>query len=474
MKKIFLMFAAFFICHFAQAITIKVQANKTLALFNYLDFVSNYGERSGSSLMDSLRHEPNGRKTIKPKLEAFRKLNFGIMLKDDGSERVPGHKQGVYNKDLLYSALSNSTSVDDMAQRVVGFLSPEDYNTLVDLMRFFEPIYDRLIWNNNVEDLNKQVESMRVYIEKQQIEANFERIKTFYNSQWSDRIPFVINLCPVPGRSGITQATPHVNVVVVQILTKRRDQADILGVVFHEMCHLLYAAQSEDVQQTQFDYLNTSKIACKSEVVDWLDEGLATAIGNGWVYKKLTGALDTTDWYQNMYINKYAKAIFPSVESYLEQQKPLDSLWFAAAIKKFETTFPDAVLDPQNFFSYLNVACDENVVREFNNLYYGLFEVRSYSTFVPINDPTTLQKLSEPMAHRMVLITENHEKTYEALKKIMKLPKLNPKEDFYYLTENKDGVTTLILNIQGSSILQNTMDMFSKMKRMERGKVVKL
>jgi hypothetical protein len=471
MKKTILFLCFLCISLLANAITIDVRLNKTLALFNYIEFVASHGNQGGGALMDSLRKSIDYTQEAKMQLVNFQKLNFGIMLKSD-SEALPGHKQGHYNKDLIYSALSNSQSIEDFGQRIIGLLPHEEYNQLLDIMRYFEAFYDQKIWKNSEADLQNQVRIIKDLLAKQDIEAHFERIKTFYNSQWSNRIPLVINLCPVPGRSGLTQATPHVNVVVVQSLTKRKPNGDLLGVILHEMCHLLYGEQTNEVQQKQFDQLIGSKSPYRTHAIDWMDEALATAIGNGWIYKKLENRLDTSEWYNNRYINLFSKAIYPSVESYLEANKPIDQAWFDAAVASFGKALPNAPVETENFFTHIVVTCDDKVVNDFSNAYFQYFEPRTYSTYTPIDDATTFVKLREATANRLILLTENNESNYNVLRKALNLPKLNLKNEFYTLIPNEaDGLNTLVINLHGKDRLQHTLEDIAKSKLLTINKI---
>ena len=111
------------------------------------------------------------------------------------------------------------------------------------------------------------------------------------------------------------------------------------------MCHILYDGQSADNQHNIERWMNKSSSKYKSLAYQYFDEGMATAIGNGWAYEVLNNKIDKTDWYNDDIINGYGHALFPLVKSYLRTGKTMDSTFVNEAIELFASTFPNSIND---------------------------------------------------------------------------------------------------------------------------------
>ncbi|WP_254050305.1 hypothetical protein [Myroides sp. N17-2] len=76
------------------------------------------------------------------------------------------------------------------------------------------------------------------------------------------------------------------------------------------MCHVLFNEQTPEFQQQIDQWFEENTYLYKQYAYNFFDEALATAIGNGWVHKNISGSLLTTDWYNNEYINEFAKELY--------------------------------------------------------------------------------------------------------------------------------------------------------------------
>jgi hypothetical protein len=66
-----------------------------------------------------------------------------------------------------------------------------------------------------------------------------------------------------------------------------------------------------------------------------MNEVLATALGNGYVYEQLDGKIDDGDWYNRKYISLMAKQIYPLVTEYINEKK-IDRSFIDNYIKQYE------------------------------------------------------------------------------------------------------------------------------------------
>src|SRR5690606_2672055 len=82
-----------------------------------------------------------------------------------------------------------------------------------------------------------------------------------------------------------------------------------------------------------------------------INEALATALGNGYVYEKLSGKPDTTEWYNVKYVNLMAKRIYPLVSEYLSQKKTIDKRFVDEYIAVYDRHFSAWTQELDNLFT---------------------------------------------------------------------------------------------------------------------------
>ncbi|RYF31747.1 MAG: hypothetical protein EOO38_31440 [Cytophagaceae bacterium] len=125
-----------------------------------------------------------------------------------------------------------------------------------------------------------------------------------------------------------------------------------MGVILHEMCHVLYDEQPAEIQHEIQKWFDENPSSFAPAAYTFFDEAMATALGNGYAYKELKGQMDSTEWYNNPYINGFAKALYPVAEQYLNSGKPIDKAFIDAAIAIFEKTFPDSLTDYMRYIRH--------------------------------------------------------------------------------------------------------------------------
>jgi len=154
---------------------------------------------------------------------------------------------------------------------------------------------------------------------------------------------FTIHMMPIPESKGHTRATVIDNAVILEVLLDEPNAAERLGVIFHKLSHAAYEAQPQAIQKNLdawFDQ-HPSKFALLAK--NLLNEGLATALGNGLAYKAITGKRDEAEWYSVEEINLGARGAISLVESYIETSRQIDREFVVKWIKSYEVTFPNAL-----------------------------------------------------------------------------------------------------------------------------------
>lgn len=253
---------------------------------------------------------------------------------------------------------------------------------LFELLKKIEPIYEQLIWKDFSVDTYRIVKEFEILAKKNDLKDMFSKTKNLYKSFWPDQIPFVVSIYPVP-TDGNTKATPMANVETVGIYAKETNLSMAYSSMFHEMCHSLYESQSIETQNEIETYFS-SKDRFSFYAYQYLNEGLATCIGNGWTFYKITGKTDTASWHSNLYYSNYAKAIYPLVNDYLESDKAMDTAFYKKAADLFKATFPKAIYEYKNLFSSSSMFFDgvtfmSKNVKKIVRQYFKLNELNSYS-----------------------------------------------------------------------------------------------
>jgi hypothetical protein len=278
--------------------------------------------------------------------------------------------------------------------------------------------------------------------------------KTFYNSSWTNDIPFTVALYPIPGKKGSSTATPHANSLCVGVFTDETEHVERMGVVLHEMCHVLYNEQSSAFQHKIDSVFTNSKSEYSKLAYNFFDEALATALGNGWTYQYINNKPDTGAWYDNKYINGFAHAIYPLVRRYLAGRKTMDADFVQEAIRLFGETFPKATTDYaillNNLFMYADVETAQER-KQFKNTVQTYFQLSHTNLSTPILHEYSLEALQAAKEPQLIVIDRNHERNMAKLKELFPAITgyLNGKTDPDYMLSFFDATKrpVIIINI---------------------------
>jgi hypothetical protein len=401
---------------FTQNIGFQFRISKPYCIFNFLE-ASIYNHSTSRTLQEFVDEKTKGDKEFAQLATDFSRIQLDYQFRRD--EFPANRRQTRSTYDLIDIALVNSSSIAEFRDKIVGILPNSELEKLITIMQSAEIYYDRIIWKDHEAKLNAQ----RIALEKYtaQCSESFTKINRFYNSCWMKEMPFVVALYPIPGNSGNSTATPHSNSLCIGVLTDETDHVGRIGVVLHEMCHVLYDEQPAAFEHQIDKWFEASQSPYKSFAYNFLDEGLATALGNGWASKYLSGELDPNPWYDNEYINGFGKALYPLVSEYIAANRQMDQEFVNKAIDLFGKTFPNSVTDYGillNRVSIYNDADDGSAIDEVRNGVGKYFQMTSSHFSSPILDPTALEYLKTGDQTQLVIIDRNQEATIKELKKL--------------------------------------------------------
>lgn len=362
----------------------------------------------------------------------YRELEMGF------SYQVPGYPASRQRPrsadDLLMIAAVQSSGVDDFLQRITGILPNETWLRLKMIMQGADPLYDKLVASRSQQELNAQLMELNGYGPR--LNDIFSRLGLFYNSTWTSDIPFTVAIYAVPGSSGNTTATPHSNSLVMAVLTSESDHDMRVGVAVHEMCHVLYAEQAMEFQNRMDRWFRASKDPNSMYACNYIDEALATACGNGWAYEQLSGRADTGEWYDDVYINRFAKGIYPIVKEYMGKARQIDSAFVVRAIAVFSGQFPDAYRNYLNLMNHVNVYSTATTQGEWGDISRAMhqqFRISSSSSLWPVAE--AMQQAGEAQGTQLYIVHKDHAATCKLL--AAHYPELKS------LAPNKEGITSI-------------------------------
>jgi hypothetical protein len=320
--------------------------------------------------------------------------------------------------DLVNIAAVNSVDLDDFSRRLIGMIPNDDYIALLKVFERIKPFHDDLL--KKYEDkTKKQIKNYVPYQEK--LGYLFDKVSHFYGTDWNPKTPFVVCLYPIPGREGISSATPHGNTLVCGFWgDKENDYKSRLSVITHEMCHILYDGQSADNQSNIERWMNESKSPYRKLAYQYLDEGLATAVGNGWAFEEIHAFVDSSSWYADEIIDKYGHALFPLVKSYMRTGKTIDSIFIKEAIAVFEKEFPKSIYDYKVMANevFITGSFPDQDLDKVMEIVADNFRSSSTSVSTPLMDEVVKADYMKPKTARLIFLNTALKENWEYLKKI--------------------------------------------------------
>jgi hypothetical protein len=324
-------------------------------------------------------------------------------------------------------------------------MSSKTLSDFAESISAFTPIYNELIYNPNKEKFEKQIEEIKKYSNEHSIENYFQTGLTFYNSSWDNSIPFEIAFYPLPNSQGFT-AQAFCNNFISAVQTDLKSHKDLFSVMLHETYHIIYDEQSLEVKTEIDRYFKESKSKYSNYAYQLMNEALATALGNGYVYEKLDGKMDPGDWYNKKYISLMAKQIYPLVTEYIDQKKPMDKNFIDSYINLYEVNFPEWINELNNIMSYRYVLTEN---KEDINAIRKMYRYRSRTEEEYQITKSSIEKMKTTSLTKVIVISKNSAEKIKLLKnEFPELKNWNP-------NANKEFANMILLNDKSQLIVLN-------------------
>ncbi|MCD0469768.1 hypothetical protein [Flavobacterium sp. JAS] len=432
---------------FGQKVTFKIKYSEQLAVFVFLQNLSeNYPENVFKTEFQKSKYCTEKYKNI---ISKFDKLTLDYSYR---FEEFPyGSKKSVQTEDILKKNLIESKDLKDFQVRSIGIISNKTLSDLAESILEFTPIYNELIYNPNKEKFEKQLQEITKYSNEHQIENYFETGLLFYNSSWNNSIPFEIAFYPLPNSKGFT-AQAFCNNFISAIQTDLKSYKDLFSVMLHETFHIIYDEQSLEVKTEIDNYFKENKSKCSNYAYQLLNEALATALGNGYVYEQLDGKIDTQDWYNKKYINLMAKQIYPLVKEYINQKKSIDKDLIDNYIKLYEVNFPNWINELDNIMTYRYVITENE--KDFKTI-NQMFRYRSRSEYDSQITESSIEEMKKTPLTKMIIISKDNSEKLKLVKSkfsALKNWKFKAEKEFAEKIFLDDKSQLILLNQKESTI----------------------
>jgi hypothetical protein len=345
---LFLFFQFISISH-AQEIEIKTSRMHGLLIFVY----SNAGMRHYSPYIKEFTEKSIYKDEVTAAIGDFSKIEKSLYRGVDYRQEVMGYGDGFSPREILEIQSAYASDVDDLMLRVQRLMPIEDWRELRRIFKACDPIYEKLIWAPYKNDILAAQKLYQNKVNEWKVNQLFAKAEKFYNSSWPTDYKFVVTLYPIPKGSHNSNAHSLSGFESVGIIIGETDTAGRFGVIFHEMMHSLYEAQEFEFKQKLLSYFELDKkdadLAFRKGAQYYSNEIYATLLGNGWFYESVTGAKDTTEWYNDIYINTLAHSMYDLTKNYLANSKSMDQDYVRKFITEFKTNFPKYATDPDYF-----------------------------------------------------------------------------------------------------------------------------
>lgn len=439
--KLFLPFLFLTSWIFGQKPTFNIQYSEQLAVFVFLEHLSgNYPENVFKTEFQNSSYYTDKYKNL---LSRFDQLILDYSYR---FEEFPfGSKKSMQTQDILKKNLIETKNLTDFKLRTISFIPSNTLTVLTECISEFTPVYKELIYNPNKEQFEKQLADMISYSNEHRIENYFETGLIFYHSSWDNSIPFEIAFYPLPNSEGFT-AQAFCNNFISAVQTGLTSYKELFSVMLHETYHILYDEQSLEVKTAIDRYFKENKSPCSNYAYQLMNEALATALGNGYVYEQLDGKVDAGDWYNKKYINLIAKQIYSLVTEYIAQKKPMDQNFIDSYIRIYETNFPNWINELDHIMTYRYVLTEnESDLDELRRLY----RYRSRAESEDQITESSIENMQKTSLTKIIIISKNSAQKLKLLKsKFIELKNVT-------LNANKEFAIKILLNDKSQLILLN-------------------
>lgn len=243
--------------------------------------------------------------------------------------------------EVLEMVALQSKDVEDLASRAGPWLGPVASDKFRQVLFEVQPHYQQYWWPGS--DLGGRRTELLEALKRGDFEANFEKASKFYRGRLQESkatVALVPHWRDIGEEKTLTRGHNSGSLQVFEVVVDCK-KPGMAGVCFHEFLHGIWKGQDAVEAARWKSHFEARGLWGRLAYVQ-LNEGLATALGNGWFQSLVSGQLDQGSWYNDPVIDKYAHALFPIVKVAVESGRPPTDSELDAMLEAFSRAVPDA------------------------------------------------------------------------------------------------------------------------------------
>ncbi|MFK7807951.1 MAG: hypothetical protein AB8F74_09155 [Saprospiraceae bacterium] len=374
-----------------------------------------------------------------------------------------GQKLPLQTISLIEKSLINSDSVEDFASQAFGVVTNDRFFAFLKIISTFEPIFQELIYLPNKKEFDNKIDELSQFVASNNMSQFFETGLTFYSTDWDDSIPIDIAIIPSIENGGFT-ATAFMNNAVSEVPINFKHNDILFCVLMHEIFHLQFDGQPLHLKKDIRRWFSQHSSVNSQYAYLLLDEALATALGNGYVFEKFNNMLDPQDWYNVKYINLMAQKTYPLVKNYIKNKKSIDQNFVDQYVKIYDDNFSTWPEELDHILTYRYILSDNKKDFDyFRRTYrYASRFVRSLS----INQDE-LERMKETPVTKVVIVSEENMFKLNLIKNTfheLEDWSFNAENDFTHTAFLDDKTTLIIVNVKNKNLEKIFEDEFTNKK----------
>lgn len=429
---------------FSQKAAFNVQYSEKLAVYHFVkNLTGKYGE---TPLKKEFEKSKYHEKKYLDLLIKFDNLKKDYLYSFSGFPY--GVKLSMMTETALQKHLIAATSLQDFKIRAMGLIPNEDLIQFTNILADFTPIYNELIYNPNRTKFEANLKAFSDFVHGQNTSLFFEQNVQFYQSVWDKSIPFELVFYPLPTEDGF-MAGAFYNYLISAFPTGYDNEEDytvLLGIMMHESFHILFDEQPLQVKQNIEAYFRQNPSICSQYAYLLLNEVLATATGNGYIYEQIRRKNYADDWYFFPYINHMAKKIYPTVQRYLKDNKAIDKAFVDAYIQVYDQNFKQWLNETAHTFTYRYILSENPKDVDAISRFFPYCNLMEAEYKIEAN---SLEKIKNTPITKIIIVSKDHEKQLALIQNAfpeLKTWKYDAKKEFTHTVFLNDKTHLYIFN----------------------------
>lgn len=430
-KQLLLLLNIFFIGQH-RAATFQLAHHRYFSTYVFMEKIHGGGEHVYKSLFQASRFNTVGNRQLLEQLDSLQLHHSFQYPEYPAGTKMPGFTEALLKKQLIAS-----NTLGEFKQRAAGLCTNRDLRELCHLLAVFAPVYDSLIFFPEQRSFLDQVATLNEYCKNRQIEKYFELGASFFGLDWPADLPFEVAVYPLP-QSTAFSAEAFVNCAAMAMPSTPAGAAVQMSVLMHEIFHVQFDEQSAAQKKSYMEIVHDQHWPGAQYAWLLLNEALATAAGNGYVYEKLNGRADTTDWYDNRYIREMARLMYPLLREYFETGKQMDRQFVKSYLELYRLNCTQWLREPEHVLAF------RNMISEDEQDFYLLLQKYPYCSWFEFEDkftPGNLDKIIRSPGSKILVVSKNHEKNLKMIAEFfpeLRSREIRKKEEFSLAWQQQD------------------------------------